>query len=161
MSVTSITELLRDHIGHRTTLVEPAGTGLAIKCLSCSRLLDLSVALGLRPSTARPTSTSTHTPLNVNDPNACPTHPGEPATHCGRCRSEHLGDQAPPVAHTRTGTDPTHVPEWQAARQRLAQLSRSRPVSPPKSTLSTPDPSQTEPTASSDAQPTASDGGTA
>lgn len=138
--ITSIVELLRDHVGHRTTLVEPGGTGLSLKCLDCTRLLDLSNALGLRPSSLKPTSTSPDIP-RLGDPDTCPRHPGEWARSCARCRSEDL-ERRPedvPLSQVRTGTDPTRLEAWQAAREAVRaaqQRARQQPdMSPPESTV--------------------------
>lgn len=114
MSVAKTVELLLDHVGHRTTLIEQPGQRLFVKCVDCNgRLVDITGLIKLAP-----TSTST-LPLGLDDPAACPFHPGEPATSCGRCRSELLAENTPHLELVRTGTDPTSNAEWQAARARF------------------------------------------
>lgn len=117
MSVAKVGDLLRDHVGHRACLVEQPGR-LLLKCVDCTRLLDLTALL----KAAESTSTS-QLPLGLNDDHACPTHPGEPATSCGRCRSELIAqfDAPPPLSLVRTGADPTQNAEWQAARARFGK----------------------------------------
>lgn len=149
MTIASLAELLRQHVGHRCHVVEPIpGRSLAIKCSTCDgRLVDLSSAVGLRPSTARPTSTST-APEPRRDPTpaeTCPVHPGEFRTACRCCAADTKAlkpSDPPPVSQVRNGADPSDIPEWQAAKQRLAQReaarrreARAAAVSPPRGTV--------------------------
>lgn len=113
MSV-QLVDLLREHVGHRTTVVEPNARGLAVKCVDCQRLIDLSSALGLRPTGVRPTSTSQ--PPTPDDPNACPQHPGQWARSCGPCRSELLERTEPPSPPPGTPMPADFRERVQAAR---------------------------------------------
>jgi hypothetical protein len=89
MTSTSILEL---HLHsnddpHRLTAVN----GSQLRCWDCQQTLDLGAVLGVRPSSAKSTSTSqTAAPLNIRDAAACPEHKGERAESCGPCRSERL-----------------------------------------------------------------------
>jgi hypothetical protein len=121
MTVASLAALLRDHVGHRTTIVEPAGTGLAVKCIDCAgRLTDLSGALNLRPGSTQPTpARTTDGPLRIGASDACPQHVGERADTCGPCRSEQLEASTPIVSL------PVGVPMPDDFRDRVAEATRA------------------------------------
>lgn len=73
--------ILTRHIGCRLHALDDR----TLRCIDHDHTLDLSA----RPSTARSTSTSRTIP-NVNDPNACPTHPGQWAASCSGCRADRI-----------------------------------------------------------------------
>lgn len=146
MTIASLAELLRQHVGHRCHVVEPIpGRSIAIKCSTCDgRLVDLSGAVGLRPTSARSTSTST-APIAPRDPKpeeTCPKHPGEFRAACRSCAADRLErqpDEPPPVSQVRNGADPTEIPEWQQVRQRLAERDAQRRREQRAAAMSSPD----------------------
>lgn len=140
-----LVDLLRDHVGHTLTLIEPSPQRLALKCRSTNctlygRLIDVTSALGVRP---RPGTASSQ--LVRRDPRPdemCPAHIGEWREACRCCAAEAkaLPDGATRPSDVRTGTDPGSVPEWQARRQALADRAaerrrRERDVTPSAATL--------------------------
>lgn len=112
-------QLLREHVLHRTTLVDQ-GRRLILKCVECTRTFDLTPLF-----TQAGTTSTSHLPLQLNDPDACPRHPGERDGACGRCRSEGLESLA--SVPKRTGSDPT--PEYLQAKAALAAKRAARKAS--------------------------------
>jgi hypothetical protein len=126
-------ELLREHVGHRCTIQEPTpGKSLTVKCVDCTRSVDLSAVFGLRPGTAPATTTGAPAEPakpaklakrglpRLDDPDACPDHPGHWHDTCGPCRSERIANPDP-VPHRPTGAPPNDA--WRQAREALTQRS--------------------------------------
>lgn len=103
---------------HRCVLTDPRH----LRCLDCRRTLVLPTGLAATGSTS-----TSGSPANLNDPNACPQHVGERVGTCGRCRSETLGIEAEEAQARRvTGADATGNAEWQAAREWLLRRRSTR-----------------------------------
>jgi hypothetical protein len=121
--MTSLIELLQQHIGHPLTLVEPTpGRSLGLKCRCNGRVLDLSTVLGLRPGAVQTTSTSkTPERREPRGDEQCPAHIGEWRHNCRPCASDAkaIPDGQSKTTTTRAGSDPTQHPDWQAARARF------------------------------------------
>jgi hypothetical protein len=101
-----MTELTR-HISHRAFLKDERH----LRCVDCSQTVVL-------PAPIASTSTSQHPHPDAQ----CPKHRGEPAGHCGRCRSEQIeadGRPRPP----RQAASPEAIAE---ARRLYEQARRAR-----------------------------------
>jgi hypothetical protein len=128
VTVASPLDLLRDHVGHLGVWTEqPGRIGWRCRSTSCpgyNRVVDLSSVFGLRPSSARPTSTSTSRPAPRDPSKAeeCPAHPGEFRHNCRSCAADAkaAGPDAPKVAAVQPGTPGWERDDWQAVKADMA-----------------------------------------